>query len=71
MSDGHRGVRDDIDLEDDQESYFRYMEENPTAGLVNDEEDIFDYDEEGNPIIPDKKVFMFCIKVLLFCMVHF
>lgn len=54
--DDAKGVRDDIDLEDDQESYFRYMEENPTAGLINDEEDIFDYDEEGNPIIPDKKI---------------
>lgn len=33
------------------------MEENPTAGLVNEEEHIIDYDEDGNPIMPDKKVF--------------
>ena len=52
----HRGHRDDIDKEDDQESYFRYMEENPTAGLINDEDDNIEYDEDGNAIIPDKKV---------------
>lgn len=51
-----RGKRDDIELEDDQESYFRYMEENPTAGLINEDDDIIDYDEEGNPIMPDRKV---------------
>lgn len=27
-----KGVRDDIDEEDDEESYYRYMEENPNAG---------------------------------------
>lgn len=32
------------------------MEENPTAGLINEDDDIIDYDEEGNPIMPDKKV---------------
>jgi ATP-dependent RNA helicase DDX42 len=51
-----KGKRDDIEEEDDQESYFRYMEENPTAGLINDEEDNVDYDEDGNPIMPDKKI---------------
>ena len=51
-----RGKRDDIDEEDDQESYFRYMEENPTAGLINDDDDNIEYDEDGNAIIPDKKV---------------
>jgi len=51
-----RGKRDDIDEEDDQESYFRYMEENPTAGLINDDDDNIEYDEDGNAIIPEKKV---------------
>jgi ATP-dependent RNA helicase DDX42 len=52
----NRGKRDDIEEEDDQESYFRYMEENPMAGVVNEEEELIDYDEDGNPIMPDKKV---------------
>ena len=51
-----KGKRDDIDLEDDQESYFRYMEENPTAGLLNEDEDNIEYDEEGNAIIPERKI---------------
>ena len=51
-----RGKRGDIDEEDDQESYFRYMEENPMAGVIVDDDDNIDYDEDGNPIIPDKKV---------------
>ncbi|XP_012944558.2 ATP-dependent RNA helicase DDX42 [Aplysia californica] len=51
-----KGTRDDIDKEDVQESYFRYMEENPTAGLINDEEELVDYDCDGNPIIERKKV---------------
>ncbi|CAG5135669.1 unnamed protein product, partial [Candidula unifasciata] len=51
-----KGTRDDIDNEDVQESYFRYMEENPNAGVVNEEEDIIDYDSDGNPILERKKV---------------
>ena len=27
-----KGIRQDIDGEDDEESYYRYMEENPNAG---------------------------------------
>lgn len=50
-----KGVREDIEQEDDQESYFRYMEENPTAGLVKDDDDVeMEYDAEGNAIIPEK-----------------
>ena len=37
------------------ESYFRYMEENPMAGVIAEEDDQFEYDEDGNVIIPDKK----------------
>ena len=46
-----RGVREDIDKEDDQESYFRWLEENPTAGLPIADEDDDDrelqYDDDG------------------------
>ncbi|RUS76863.1 hypothetical protein EGW08_015373 [Elysia chlorotica] len=51
-----KGTRDDIDKEDVQEEYFRYMEENPNAGLINDEEEVVDYDSDGNPIIERKKI---------------
>ena len=46
-----------MEEEDDQESYFRWLEENPQAGLVNqdqdDDQDI-DYDADGNLIVPEK-----------------
>ena len=50
-----RGVRDDIEEEDMQESYFRYLEEHPNAGMasIDDENVILEYDAEGNAIIPD------------------
>ncbi|EDW05091.1 GH23229 [Drosophila grimshawi] len=51
-----KGVRGDIDDEDDEESYYRYMEENPNAGLRDEGSDPeIDYDEDGNPIAPPKK----------------
>lgn len=51
-----KGIRQDIEEEDVEESYYRYMEENPTAGLVDETSDIeIDYDEDGNPIAPPKK----------------
>uniref|UniRef100_A0A8C5PYG8 ATP-dependent RNA helicase DDX42 n=1 Tax=Leptobrachium leishanense TaxID=445787 RepID=A0A8C5PYG8_9ANUR len=38
------------------EAYFRYMAENPTAGLVQEEEeDNLEYDSDGNPIAPTTK----------------
>ncbi|KAI8516128.1 ATP-dependent RNA helicase ddx42 [Branchiostoma belcheri] len=47
--------RFDIDEMDDQESYFKYMEENPLAGVNPDDDDpIVEYDEDGNPIVPEK-----------------
>lgn len=51
------GIRNDLEEEDVEESYYRYMEENPNAGLAPVEEDNPDieYDEDGNPIPPDKK----------------
>jgi len=52
-----KGVRDDIEDEDVEEAYYRYMEENPMAGVIQDEEDEFlEYDADGNPILPDKKM---------------
>uniref|UniRef100_T1PHR0 ATP-dependent RNA helicase DDX42 n=1 Tax=Musca domestica TaxID=7370 RepID=T1PHR0_MUSDO len=51
-----KGVRGDIDEEDNEESYYRYMEENPQAGLRDDNSDVeIEYDEDGNPIAPPKK----------------
>ncbi|CAF4424913.1 unnamed protein product, partial [Adineta steineri] len=51
------GVRDDIDKEDDQESYFRWLEENPNAGLPigddDDEDRELQYDDDGNLIAPE------------------
>ena len=52
-----RGVRDDIEEEDVEEAYYRYMEENPMAGVIQDDDDEFlEYDADGNPILPDRKV---------------
>ncbi|XP_053117216.1 ATP-dependent RNA helicase DDX42 isoform X2 [Hemicordylus capensis] len=52
-----KGIRDDIEEEDDQEAYFRYMAENPNAGVVQEEEeDNLEYDSDGNPIAPSKKI---------------
>ncbi|XP_072342995.1 ATP-dependent RNA helicase DDX42-like isoform X2 [Scyliorhinus torazame] len=51
-----KGIRDDIEEEDDHEAYFRYMAENPNAGVIQEEEDDIEYDSDGNPIPPQKKV---------------
>ncbi|XP_025052662.1 LOW QUALITY PROTEIN: ATP-dependent RNA helicase DDX42 [Alligator sinensis] len=52
-----KGIRDDIEEEDDQEAYFRYMAENPNAGVVQEEEeDNLEYDSDGHPIAPSKKI---------------
>ena len=54
-----RGVRDDIEEEDVEEAYYRYMEENPMAGVIQDDDDeILEYDADGNPILPDRKVIL-------------
>ncbi|XP_022595092.1 ATP-dependent RNA helicase DDX42 [Seriola dumerili] len=55
-----KGIRDDIEEEDEQEAYFRYMAENPTAGLTQEEEEEnIDYDSDGNPIAAaTKKIIM-------------
>ncbi|XP_033883359.2 ATP-dependent RNA helicase DDX42 [Acipenser ruthenus] len=52
-----KGIRDDIEEEDDHEAYFRYMSENPMAGVTADEEeDSIEYDSDGNPIAPAKRI---------------
>lgn len=50
-------VRNDLEEEDNEESYYRYMEENPNVGLapVDEEGILIEYDEDGNPIPPEKK----------------
>ncbi|GFY76793.1 ATP-dependent RNA helicase DDX42 [Trichonephila inaurata madagascariensis] len=54
-----KGIREDIENEDDEESYYRYMEENPNAGLEKEEsEGELEYDEDGNPIAPVKSKFI-------------
>ena len=52
-----RGRREDIEAEDDMETYFKWLEENPNAGVVsqdNDDDQDIDYDEDGNIIVPEK-----------------
>jgi ATP-dependent RNA helicase DDX42 len=55
-----KGTRDDIEKEDEQEEFFKWMEENPNAGVAiaggGDEEEDKDleYDREGNIIVPEK-----------------
>lgn len=50
------GIRDDIETADVEESYYRYMEENPHAGLQDDGSDAeIEYDEDGNPIVKISK----------------
>ncbi|CAB3227329.1 unnamed protein product [Arctia plantaginis] len=53
-----RGTRGDIDEMDDEESYYKYMEENP-LNTGDDGSDVeIEYDEDGNPIPPPKKKFI-------------
>jgi ATP-dependent RNA helicase DDX42 len=51
-----KGVRQDIDEADNEESYYKWLEENPNAGRnVDDEDDLgIEYDEDGNPMVPMK-----------------
>jgi len=53
-----KGTREDIEAEDNEESFYRWLEENPNAGVVNagenDEDQEIDYDDDGNIIVPEK-----------------
>lgn len=62
--DSLKGVRQDIEEEDEEESYYKYMESNPNAGvgtllLDSDDENAgqqtVEYDDDGNPIAPTGK----------------
>uniref|UniRef100_A0A182PNV3 ATP-dependent RNA helicase DDX42 n=1 Tax=Anopheles epiroticus TaxID=199890 RepID=A0A182PNV3_9DIPT len=54
--DPKKGTRGDIDDEDDEESYYRYMQENPHAGLIDEGSDAeLEYDEDGNPVPPPRR----------------
>lgn len=60
-----KGVRTDLEEEDVQESFYRYMEENPDAGVgtfadgsdAEEETNVegVEYDLDGNPIVDTKK----------------
>lgn len=45
--------RDDIEDEDDQESYYNYVKNAPIVAYPDDEEEL-EYDSDGNPIAPEK-----------------
>ena len=56
-SDSKKGVRQDIEEADDEESYYKWLEENPNAGRYGDENEddlMIEYDADGNPIVPLK-----------------
>lgn len=55
-----KGIRDDIEEADDEESYYKWLEENPNAGRINVDEDgiEIEYDEAGNPIVPEKSKYI-------------
>lgn len=38
-------IRDDIEQEDVEEAFYRYMEENPLAGVYMEDDEIVEYDE--------------------------
>lgn len=51
-----KGQRCDIDADDDQESYFKAMEENPNFVSPEEDDDMeVEYDDDGNPIYTPKK----------------
>lgn len=53
----NKGVRADIDDMDDEESYYKYMEDNPMAGVADENsEDEMEYDQDGNPIVSKKRI---------------
>ena len=55
-----KGIRDDIEEADDEESYYKWLEENPNAGRINVDEDgiEIEYDDDGNPIVPMKSKYI-------------
>ncbi|VVD01128.1 unnamed protein product [Leptidea sinapis] len=56
--DSGRGTRGDIDEMDDEESYYKYMEDNPLTAADDGSDVEIEYDEDGNPLPPPKKKFI-------------
>ncbi|GAU96447.1 hypothetical protein RvY_07892 [Ramazzottius varieornatus] len=55
-----KAYRADIEEDDAEESYYRFMAENPNHGLAPGEDDLppLEYDEDGNPIAPERSKHM-------------
>ncbi|ODN05903.1 ATP-dependent RNA helicase DDX42 [Orchesella cincta] len=53
-----KGIRDDIEGEDDEETYYRYVAENPNFGKDEESDNDLEYDEDGNPIAPKKSKYI-------------
>lgn len=49
-----RVKRQDIEEEDDQESYFNYIKNAPVQAYPDDDDMEIEYDSDGNPIVPEK-----------------
>lgn len=49
-----RAQRQDIEEEDDQESYFNYIKNAPVQAYPDDDEVEIEYDSDGNPIVPER-----------------
>ncbi|PAA88539.1 hypothetical protein BOX15_Mlig009050g1 [Macrostomum lignano] len=43
-----KGLREDLEREDEMEAYLKFMQENPNVGVQGDDEEIYEYDNEGN-----------------------
>lgn len=53
-----KGIRDDIEELDGEESYYKFMAENPDFGKDLDSDNDLEYDEDGNPIAPKKSKYI-------------
>lgn len=55
-----KAYRADIEEDDAEESYYRFMADNPNHGLAPGEDDLppLEYDEDGNPIAPERSKHM-------------
>lgn len=49
----------DVDNEDDQESYFKARKDLPLIAYPDDEEEM-EYDDDGNPIPPERSKVSIC-----------
>lgn len=49
-----RAIRDDIEAEDDHESYFKAVANAPIVVGEGEEDIELEYDSDGNPVVPEK-----------------